>query len=68
MPSRDRGPLADQMHFRQANDTPFGQNGTLAHHIDPLNPNNQHDNMPDGTTMFEEDTSPELDQWINELQ
>ena len=58
----------NQMHFRQAKDTPFGQNGSLAHHIDLMNLINQHNNMLDGTAMFEEGTSPELDQWISELQ
>ena len=59
------------LHFNQihlANNTPFGQHGNLAHYIDPMNPNNQHDNILDGTHLFDADTSPELDQWINELQ
>ena len=58
----------NQNHFRQANDTPFGQHGTLAHHVDPLNPNNQHEELLSGTATFLEDTTPELDQWIQELE
>ena len=59
----------NQNHFHQANNTPFGQHSNLANHVDPLNHNtHQHEELVSGTSSFLEDTSPELDQWTQELQ
>jgi len=33
-----------------------------------MNPNNQHEELLSGTSSFLKDTSPELDQWIQEQQ
>ena len=44
----------NQNHFRQANDTPFGHQGNLAHHIDPNNKDNSLDELLSGNANFPE--------------
>ena len=60
----------NQNHFRQANPTLFGQEGQLADTINPLNANNQVEDLLKGT--FTSDLNPTLlldsEQWISELQ
>jgi hypothetical protein len=58
----------NQQHLRQANETPFGQQGNLAYLVNPSHPENQIDPLLDGEAYFDETTSLEMDQWITELQ
>ena len=42
--------------------------GDLSHAIDPLNPDNQIDQLLSGDAIFPEETPPKLEQWVFELQ
>jgi len=58
----------NQAHFRQANPTPFGQNGNLSNAINPDDPDNSIVNLLIGDGFPWEDLKLANHQWIAELQ